>query len=191
MGSMPKGLLFVFCFFAHWLLLLGVRPKGNRSLVDHLRAVFTPYSGRLRRGPRVNDLGQHGKPRENRATKGAGKPEDRWFCSASDVLECLVRERFMCIQRHRDISAGAVEVFGVGCGSKSGTSFPRKLAAGFPGTYVHRGVVTTLRKGPRRNKVAAAVLHSTLEAAVAATEGFRGRLEAYGSSPSQASRCGP
>ena len=97
----------------------------------------------------------------------------------------------MCIQRHRDISAGAVEVFGVGCGSKSGTSFPRKLAAGFPGTYVHRGVVTTLRKGPRRNKVAAAVLHSTLEAAVAATEGFRGRLEAYGSSPSQASRCGP
>ena len=191
MGFMPKGLFCCLLVFRLWLLLLGVRPKGNRSLVDHLRAVFTPYSGRLRRGPRVNHLGQHGKPRENRATKGAGKPEDRRFCSASDVLECLVRERFMCIQRHRDISAGAVEVFGVGCGSKSGTSFPRKLAAGFPGTYVHRGVVTTLRKGPRRNKVAAAVLHSTLEAAVAATEGFRGRLEAYGSSPSQASRCGP
>ena len=97
----------------------------------------------------------------------------------------------MCARWHRDISAGAAEVFGVGCGSKSGTSFPRKLAAGFPGTSVHRGVVTTLRKGPRRNKVATAVLHSILEAAFAATESFRGRLEAYGSSPSQASRCGP
>ena len=82
-------------------------------------------------------------------------------------------------------------MFGVGCGSKSGTSFPRKLAAGFPGTYLHRGVVTTLRKGPRRNTVAAAVLHSTVEAAVEATESFRGRLEAYGSFLFQASRCGP
>ena len=58
----------------------------------------------------------------------------------------------MCVRRHRDISAGAAEVFGVGCGSKSGTSFPRKLAAGFLSAYLHQGVVTTLRLGPRRNK---------------------------------------
>ena len=74
-----RRVFFVFWFFAHWLLLLGVRPKGNRSLVDHLRAVFTPYSGRLRRGPRVNELGQHGKPKENRATQGAANPKTGGF----------------------------------------------------------------------------------------------------------------
>ena len=68
-----------FCCFAQLLLLVGVRPKGNRSLVDHLRAVFTPYSGRLRRGPRVNDLGQHGKPEKTVQRRGPANPRTGGF----------------------------------------------------------------------------------------------------------------
>ena len=56
-------------------------------------------------------------------------------------------ERWVCVGRHRDVSAEAAEASGARRGTKSGTSFPEKLAAGFLGGLAAQDVDTTQAYG--------------------------------------------
>ena len=53
----------------------------------------------------------------------------------------------MCVGPHRDVSAGAAGTFGAGRGTKSGISFPKKLAAGFLGGLAAQDVDMTQAYG--------------------------------------------
>ena len=78
--SVGRELMGLFCLlvFNPLALSFGLQAERHPVLFGPLRAVNRPYNGRLRRGPALAQkcLGQHGKPK-NRATKGAGKPNDR------------------------------------------------------------------------------------------------------------------
>ena len=56
-------------------------------------------------------------------------------------------ERWVCVGRHRDVSAEAADASGARRGTKSGTSFPKKLAAGFLGGLAAQDVDITRAYG--------------------------------------------
>ena len=116
-----------------------MRGDKIRGFFGQHRAVFRPYSGRLRRGPGETD-GEHGKPK-NRAEREPANPKTGGFVLQARASSVLSAGRLMCARDVRRMCwLGPVNAIGVCAARQSRVAASLKmLPAGFLGSMAAPG----------------------------------------------------